>query len=947
MSNYQVKLTPEFRTPVTEGGLDSSVVNGKSTQRTFNMYEVINNACSPKACRKMISGHDGDTYNDTTFQNSDGVGTFEVGVNLAFDPNYVGEFIELSNNNCTASFTDDGDVNETTVLTNYAIKSGEKAVFSMVTTYGGYDGYTGVGIGGLQTDVEEYLGEGNDSIGFWDDGKVYFGGPPITLNLSFKQDNTVDVAVDRVNNLIWFRVDGGDWNGDNTQNPETGTGGIDISDITGDAYPGACPYSYDGIFGQISINDSVSNPPTGFKVLTGSEEVALKGYYYFNGNDDVYWNNLNNWNLFGGAPASRLPNSNDNVKIFAAVRSSGGSIPTVQNMFVSTTIGSGEFVFGIEINVSGIASFYGPTYIQTGDGFATIAKINGNCVFYGTDSGPYATISAADAVVNGNATFYGDSNNFGTITGNAIFNGNSYNYDNGPIYGIVEGNAIFNDDSVNDGIVEGNATFNDNSNNNGTVNGTVNCNTTGTCQTNLWNTSLVEVNESVSSMDISIGGQLLHPSFSREIEDYCVLAPSNDGDVGYTLSYNSKSISGSVRVGKTIKVADGSKSFYIRVLPSNFALGIPEKLDLSYVPGYYLSANTFGTGAPYYVVYDQNGVPVWFAKESNSYQVASLHPGIENNSVITNPFGGPRTALVLKNGGFIQAQSFNMLHSPTYGDPSWEVHEARKIKLPASRAENIIGQAYFNGIYIQEQSVSNDLVWEWSSNEYFSSQDPETYHVNSLDVHPVTGNIVVSMRSVSAVMCIEYSTKDVLWAIDPTEALRAQAISPKTDNTKWLTINNEPEHGAHAYNGTSAQHDARWHVDITPLTAGNDVISIYDDESFNGYDARGVVYEINYANGTATQRSSIFCPGTSGYMGSYTILAENGSFSHTIDAVQIHPCTLEYRGSIDGEKTAVFRMDLPGDNYRIIKVPNSFFDINILRYTCGINADGTKPDYNA
>jgi len=271
MSNYTIDLSPVFTNIAEEGGLDTSVLNGKSLQRTFNMYEIVNDNCSPRACRKMISAHDGDTYNDTTFQNSTATGTFEA-VSFAFDPNYVGEFIELSNNNCTASFTSDADENETTVLTNYAIKSGEKVVFSMVTTYGGYHGYTGVGIASHQTDVNSYLGEGNDSIGFWDDGKVYFGGPPVTLDLSFQQNgNVVDVAVDKTNNLIWARVDGGDWNGDNTQNPEIGTGGLDISSIPGDAYPGACPYAYDGVFGQISINNSVSNPPSGFKVLVGSE----------------------------------------------------------------------------------------------------------------------------------------------------------------------------------------------------------------------------------------------------------------------------------------------------------------------------------------------------------------------------------------------------------------------------------------------------------------------------------------------------------------------------------------------------------------------------------------------------------------------------------------------------------------------------------------------------
>ena len=72
MSNYSVKLTPNFTNPATEGSLDTSMLDGKSLQRTINMYEVDNNGN-----RKMISGKDGGEFNDTTFQNSNGVGTFE------------------------------------------------------------------------------------------------------------------------------------------------------------------------------------------------------------------------------------------------------------------------------------------------------------------------------------------------------------------------------------------------------------------------------------------------------------------------------------------------------------------------------------------------------------------------------------------------------------------------------------------------------------------------------------------------------------------------------------------------------------------------------------------------------------------------------------------------------------------------------------------------------
>lgn len=75
MSNYNIKLTPNFIVPFSEGDLDSSILDGKSTQRTFNMYEVDNSGA-----RKMISAKDGETFNNTTFQNSSGIGTFEAGL---------------------------------------------------------------------------------------------------------------------------------------------------------------------------------------------------------------------------------------------------------------------------------------------------------------------------------------------------------------------------------------------------------------------------------------------------------------------------------------------------------------------------------------------------------------------------------------------------------------------------------------------------------------------------------------------------------------------------------------------------------------------------------------------------------------------------------------------------------------------------------------------------
>jgi hypothetical protein len=79
MSNYNVKLTPDLIDPTTEGSLDSSILDGKSIQRTVNMLEVENTGH-----RKVVTAVDGDTFNDTTFQDILGIDTFEVGAGPYF-----------------------------------------------------------------------------------------------------------------------------------------------------------------------------------------------------------------------------------------------------------------------------------------------------------------------------------------------------------------------------------------------------------------------------------------------------------------------------------------------------------------------------------------------------------------------------------------------------------------------------------------------------------------------------------------------------------------------------------------------------------------------------------------------------------------------------------------------------------------------------------------------
>jgi len=61
MASFQVKLVPDELNFSTEGGLDTSIVNGVSKQRTFNVIETV----SGGGRKITVNVADGGYFNDT------------------------------------------------------------------------------------------------------------------------------------------------------------------------------------------------------------------------------------------------------------------------------------------------------------------------------------------------------------------------------------------------------------------------------------------------------------------------------------------------------------------------------------------------------------------------------------------------------------------------------------------------------------------------------------------------------------------------------------------------------------------------------------------------------------------------------------------------------------------------------------------------------------------
>jgi hypothetical protein len=197
---------------------------------------------------------------------------------MTFDPAHTGNNLVISDRGLSVK-APSSIIGYPSSLTTRAINPNEKVMFSVtIDVWAPTPDTSSVGIANhLFNTTTQYLGSDLNSIGFWDDGLVFVNSNSTSGYPTFEFNGAViDVAVDRLNNLIWIRVNGGLWNNSTSANPAAATGGVDISYITGIVYPGVSPW-YDPtatISGQISINTTAKyTVPAEFKFI-GVEQGA-------------------------------------------------------------------------------------------------------------------------------------------------------------------------------------------------------------------------------------------------------------------------------------------------------------------------------------------------------------------------------------------------------------------------------------------------------------------------------------------------------------------------------------------------------------------------------------------------------------------------------------------------------------------------------------------------
>lgn len=153
-----------------------------------------------------------------------------------FDPANTNANLTLSNGNLTA--TTNSNVGGYGVSRSIASHSTGKYYAEFVHNLAGSNGNSVNGSINGSGSLSAYLGNTN-SVGYFGNAAVYVNNVQVSTIQAYTNLNNVGMAFDITNSLIWFRVNGGNWNNSAPADPATGVGGISTSGYSCPCYAGA------------------------------------------------------------------------------------------------------------------------------------------------------------------------------------------------------------------------------------------------------------------------------------------------------------------------------------------------------------------------------------------------------------------------------------------------------------------------------------------------------------------------------------------------------------------------------------------------------------------------------------------------------------------------------------------------------------------------------------
>jgi hypothetical protein len=420
----------------------------------------------------------------------------------------------------------------------------------------------------------------------------------------------------------------------------------------------------------------------------------------------------------------------------------------------------------------------------------------------------------------------------------------------------------------------------------------------------------------------------------------------------------------------TVTAGSNSTQYWLRCLPTN--PGLPPVMqwsthDCTRKPGYYLigfmalPVHDYGYG----VVFDTNGVPVWYKSYgytgvydvetllagaisfSPNWQVNQLSDaGMTSTSVRMNSFEGgiPSTP---------DEHELRIVDSTHYlgFDSSREWFNLTGLTVPNGTGESVYeaDASMYSCRVLEFNPTDGSTYWKWSATDHFDpvkamvvkgngdlgGSEAQPFHCNAIDVDPANGNLLVSSRNMSSIFYIEKKTGKVLWMMGGNKAAALDTPSPTFVNPDEPMV---------------AQHDAR----LLPgwketCSGGSGQISVFDDESYTSNAARGVIYDVVINDGSG-------CPGgttgTTHATKSWEFKTWKNAPTAVCGGMRVTPDNTRVIGwgqSSPSPNGLVFtEADEKGNDmldlvcpdhsstFRAVKVSLSAFDLNQLRMTAGL-----------
>jgi GMP synthase (glutamine-hydrolysing) len=490
-------------------------------------------------------------------------------------------------------------------------------------------------------------------------------------------------------------------------------------------------------------------------------------------------------------------------------------------------------------------------------------------------------------------------------------------------------------------------------------------------------------------------GVSLLPPFSPTTFDYSVRCPAGplSLEVSMTASPGSKSfLSQPMRSGeatsqtvtRSVKANDAlvaaatdgktTTEYWVRCLPSDFpTIQWNPRVPVSELEGsYYLIGSSQPTSGPgYAMILDGQGVPVWYKAAPSGSGIYNVD-NILDGAVSFMPFPGglhpyevqhldPRsTALVHPDGLFDNEHELQVLPNGdylvfVYVFTSGVDLTGMKVTLPDGGVEMPGAGSDIQDCEVVEFDPSGKIVWKWLATDHLNPVLASTwpqlstatlpqadggpvydvFHFNSIDVDPVTGDLLVSARHMDSVFYVEKSSKKILWKLGGSVATK--------DHAAYIPVA-DPFY---------RQHDGRllpgW---VQDCNGGKGQVSVFDDHTAVPGPARAVVYDVDTSAADAGSPSDCGArldAGDAGlpaakvawqYEAEATASGGLGSFRIESDGTRI----IGWGGGQAGRVFTVVDaaghelLDVHFDNvsYRAIEVAKSAFALDVLRHTSGL-----------